>query len=181
MEPSLSLLGEELQDHDSMEAVRGLDRAYAREKLQVGDEAGDAVAAGDINGRLPVEIADDEQDRVFASLRHVCEDGNQAPVMDARLQVAGIEKMDQGVLANIDVAMVCLLDDSGILQPQQALAEILVQSGRDGDYRMREAGCLLLGCFHGFREANGLRDSEGGDREAERQPAPPSLWLGGVP
>jgi hypothetical protein len=45
MEPSLGLLGEELQEHGGMEAVRRLDRAYPREKLQVGDESGDAAAA----------------------------------------------------------------------------------------------------------------------------------------
>lgn len=168
MESPLGLLGEELQDHGGMEAVRCLDCAYASEKLQVGDEASDAAAAGDLDGRLPVEIADDEQDRKFASLRHVREDGDQAPVLDARLQVTRIEEMNQSVLADIDVAVGCLLDDPGVLQPQKALAEILVKSGRDGDNGRGEAVCLLLERFHGLsaerkceraEEGNGMQQS----------------------
>ena len=88
--------------------------------------------------------------------------------------------MNQGVLADIDVAVVRLLDDPGILQPQKAQAEILVQRGRDSDYGRWEAGCLLLGCFHGFGRRMDFGTAKGGI-EAERQPAPPTLWLGGVP
>lgn len=139
MEVALGLLGKQLDHHDRMEPVGRLNRPDTREHLKMGDEAGYAPAAPDIDRRLPVQTADDEQDRVFAPLCHVGEVFDQAAIIDPREKISGVDQMNQRILADINVGVVRLFDNPAILQPDQALAIIRVHIGRNGDNWESEA------------------------------------------
>lgn len=151
VETSLGLLRQQLDHHHGMEPIRGLERTNAGEQLQVGQKTGNRSAAGDINRRFAVQVADDNHHRILAPLGKVGQAGNQRTIGDLRGEGARILHVNKGVLANIDERVILLYNDLPILQLLKTLPIVGVDIGGNGNLRGRNACLVWLLCrIHGL-------------------------------